>query len=217
MQTLTNLPKFISIHIPKAGGVTFFHILKKIYGKRILHDNAMSPLNPLCPGRLYAKNWGKYHVIHGHFDYSKYEHLPLITWVRNPIDRVISHYCYWKFRRVTAAQRTNNFYHELMIARKLDIYQFAELLPNVITTFVGEDISKYTFIGIVEEFEHSLKRFKEWSGLEITGYERKNVNVKIPENFIENIDRERIAQFVKKDMYIYDMAYDKYIRKVLFN
>lgn len=203
-----SLPKFTSIHVPKAAGVSFYYALREIYGRALLHDNAMSPLNPLSGVPNYPRGWSKYNVIHGHFDYTKYSHLPLITWVRDPVDRIISHYCYWRYKRKLSK---GDFYNDILRTRNLDIYQFAELLPNTATILTGEYVERYMFVGIIEHFDTCLEYFNNLTGLEVKGGVKKNVNNKKPEVLSrDNIDVERLTIFLRKDLKFYKQALSLY-------
>ena len=75
--------KFAFIHIGKTGGTSFDSSMKKMLSKNRLST------------KLYIGN--------KHFDWSYYESMKglrqkihVLTWLRNPIDRAISHYNYMK-------------------------------------------------------------------------------------------------------------------------
>lgn len=92
-------PHLLSIHIPKTAGRTFQEILRAQYGV----DSVLS-LN-----HHYLRNQGEqltayptetYPVIHGHLPYKQISavgnaHSKYITWLRHPVDRVISNYHYY--------------------------------------------------------------------------------------------------------------------------
>ena len=97
----------ISVHTPKVAGTSFLQQLKKIYGEsKILLDYNDDPVDVLCRMNIdpnyYEMNpitsISPYHVVHGHFHVSKYvqvKNARLITFLRHPIDNVISIYRYW--------------------------------------------------------------------------------------------------------------------------
>lgn len=198
------MPRFVSIHIPKCGGVTFLWVLRLLYGDDCLFDNGLCPITPGF-GRIrpYPQNWWDYNVIHGHFDYAKYSHVPLITWVREPIDRLISLYHYWQ------TKNQDNVTPAFMRAHSLSIYQFAEFLPNVQTMFIGEKIERFAFIGLVEFYEESLERFGNIMGLEIPKYRKRNVNKKSKDVY-NNVERGHLELYLKKDRIVYNKILEKW-------
>lgn len=191
------LPKFVSIHIPKCGGITFREILLAIYKHDCLLDNGLCPIPPKFGESIYPNNWENYNVIHGHFDYAKYNHLPLITWVRDPLDRLISLYHYWQGRN------QNDIFPKFMKNNSLSIYQFAEFLPNVQTMFIGEKVERFMFIGLVEFYEKSLKRFGDIMCLKIPEYEKKNINPESKKQY-DDVDKDWLELYLKKDRIVYN-------------
>lgn len=198
-----DLPRFISIHIPKCGGITFWQILLSIYGKHCRMDNGLCPIPPKFNNCTYPSGWQEKNVIHGHFDYAKYSHAPLVTWVREPIDRLISLYHYWQ------TKNQNDIIPTFIRAHSLSIYQFAELLPNVQTMFIGEKIERFKFIGLVEFYEKSLQRFGNIMGIKIPQYKKKNVNPINKDKYC-NVDKSRLELCLKKDRIVYNEILNKW-------
>lgn len=117
-----------SIHIPKSYGQTLARLLlvsgkrvlfvnhcdkcgRAFYGNSIVEPNIVTNEHESCDTHLSIENLAikinteGIEVIHGHFDYStliqplgQYIHLDIVTWLRNPLDRYISHY-YHLYRR----------------------------------------------------------------------------------------------------------------------
>jgi len=82
----------VSLHIPKTGGTSFYTLLRKRFNERLLHSRYW-----ISTSLVKSK---KYECIHGH-DINPNHYLPkavgddhttLITWVRDPLRRAISHY-----------------------------------------------------------------------------------------------------------------------------
>src|SRR5437762_9155277 len=100
-------PELISLHIPKTGGTSFRNILKSVYGDDQvvnfeIETNGVIRLNEIPFHKKYLPD---VKVIHGHFVYETFfnsfklpEGYKIITWVRDPVKRVISNFYYLESR-----------------------------------------------------------------------------------------------------------------------
>jgi len=87
------------LHIPKTGGTTFTAILDYYF------DN-----NRICPDQVWSefnngqKDFSPYKLIRGHFGYGLHrildKNLVYVTMIRNPKNRIISHYDHIKYRPI---------------------------------------------------------------------------------------------------------------------
>ena len=98
--------EIISIHIPKTAGTSFRNILKAVYSKEqvvridisLPSEKTSFPSTSHPPPKHLPRGC---RVIHGHFRYRDLAEfyklnsdIPIITWVRDPVERVISNYYY---------------------------------------------------------------------------------------------------------------------------
>ncbi|HEY7002114.1 MAG TPA: sulfotransferase family 2 domain-containing protein [Candidatus Udaeobacter sp.] len=172
---LSNKNLIISIHIPKTGGTTFVEALRKCAQEVFYLDYGAEPLAPtalfrrgelmtapfesiisdleLLPGRS---------VIHGHFPVKKYRDLfpnaVYVTWLRDPVERVISNYLYWQRSDIPGDRRW-----EQVTTHNMSLEQFAELefARNLQEAFLSSlAVEQFDFIGITEEFDRSLELFR---------------------------------------------------------
>lgn len=160
----------ISYHIPKTAGCTFGGILEQVYGNQnIIHyygeDSLITRGN--CTSQTKA--------IHGHFQARKYDEISLyyktIVWLRQPIIRLISLYCFWKTTPPSVG--SINKIHDDLISNNLDILEFAKMttVQNEMTAyFSGIDITEFSFVGIQEFFREDVEELRtimNWPEFEI--------------------------------------------------
>jgi hypothetical protein len=196
-----NIEKFIFVHILKCAGTSLNYTLFEPYFKeKFLIDKTYKPkLNPLVgvtdipviiAPQPYPDNYESYDVISGHFRYKKYEHLnrPTFSFIRNPVDRLISHYHYFR-----------GFYRRQGISLK--IMDMAELWKNHMTYVLG-DINRYEYIGTVEDFNGSLNKMCEIIGVP----KPKEIILKrIQRNYKVNRKvRSKLEQINSDDMELYE-------------
>lgn len=157
--------KLISNHMPKSGGLTFRGHLERIYGKKnVIHDYTLigrpDYKTTPPPGHVLAqlRRPRKTTIIHGHFSMERYAHIPglhYVCWVRDPVERLLSHYYYW--------QRGPDYDHPHcldLFEQGLSIIEFAKLMPNIFSErFAPLDIDDFAFVGIAGKYTDSLKLF----------------------------------------------------------
>ena len=166
--------ELISIHIPKTAGTSFRNVLNDVYGEEhvlrldITEHDALLPhvkLNEveISKSRLPLQ---KIKVLHGHFQRSRaaqYFNLPpevpVITWLRNPVQRVISNYLY--LRKMVSDRLSGNELKEHIFCSLL---QFAarDANRNRMHRFLEtEELSQFAFTGKTENFSNDLLQLKE--------------------------------------------------------
>jgi hypothetical protein len=194
----------IFVHIPKTGGTSLANIIYKQYKPGdvlLVEDTSGNSIDQVTPNIK---------CILGHNVFGKYNHLgPCIhvTMLRNPVDRVISHYYYAK-----------NVMKENNVAR-YSLEEFAQLswVANLQTQFIAggspnieqaiSNLKSFGFFGITEMFSESLllmeKTFK-WKSIQ---YLRENVNEKKPKNeTISKTTIKKIEEANSLDIQLYKWA-----------
>jgi hypothetical protein len=160
-------PELISLHIPKTAGTSFRNILKLMYNEDqvVRFDIRMGGLVFLNEEPYFENTLPCAKVIHGHFSYENLnsaftipENCPIITWLRDPVQRVVSNYYYLEARLIDILQEEKNQLHILgKMQRSLIEYARADINRNRMSQFLqGIDLKKLAFIGIQEQFATDL-------------------------------------------------------------
>ena len=191
--------RFVSVHIPKSAGTTWLKILAGIYGDRFCHDNRDVPHDGAFH---YPPMVERYHVIHGHFRAEKYRHLgwPVVTWLRHPIDRIVSQY---EFQRTRPAKR-RDVHTTCLVRARLSLVEFAQLKANAMTEvylrgLAPEDLA---FVGFQDRFDADLRRFGAQAGVAIPASYR-SYKVRWRRADIRRVDLQAVARIMRRDIQFY--------------
>lgn len=198
------LPKFLSIHIPKAAGTTFLEMLKMVYGADVYHHK----------GNIKPENYEDFSVIHGHFDINFYGDLakkrPVITFIRDPAERVVSHYYYWRKHPDGNSPECKRMY-----AEGWTLEQFVERSKkNVMSGLLGPDLSRIDFIGRMEQFDEHLAILEQFLDVTFPRIARQNVGDK---REISLELRDKIYQLNPEDFEIWKQSFYKYLLQPLYS
>lgn len=167
----------VSVHLPKTAGMSFVAALEARYPSSLLRDYADKPINVPVPERhaavvaagreIAAKDFAGVDCVHGHFMPVKYlplaerQSLCFITWLRNPVDRLLSHYHFW--RRDYQPQQAGAL-RRRMVEEDWTVERFClgEEMRDFYQQFLWSfPVGKFSFIGITEHFESDLRYFGE--------------------------------------------------------
>lgn len=167
----------VSVHMPKTAGMSFRSSLEEHFGEGFRPDYEDYPLAKSPEQRrALARQWahsaqsGDYSgvgCIHGHFLPLKYLSLAdavpctFVTWLREPVARLVSHYYYWQ-RAYNPAADTTSVLHRRVIEEGWTLQRFclAPELRNVYCEFLWDfPLERFDFIGITEFFAEDLRYF----------------------------------------------------------
>ncbi|WP_417482763.1 sulfotransferase family 2 domain-containing protein [Maricaulis sp.] len=211
----------MSVHIRKCAGSTFKAALRESFGSRVLFDYG-DEIGSNWPSsvekrkrRLKAAIDSKaaieknYDVIHGHFFREKYNFLTCerayITFMRNPLYRILSNYYYLKRN----PKRANP---DAIIVNKLS-YTLEEFAAhpdnqNLQSQFIqSKNLDEFSVVGIVEDYELSIERINYVHGTNLGCAHRENVNENSDENY--DVPKRTIAIINAnnlEDLRLYDKA-----------
>lgn len=201
----------LSIHIPKTAGVSIRNILKEHYGPGfVLHYWQITD----AWGRVVEKIPAGAKCVHGHYQTDQLTGLfpkaRLITWVRNPVERVVSSY-YHRLRDPDWKHPVCQELHQ----KKLSLAEYAALplVRNEMTRFFGSKKPEdFHFIGLVEEFEESLVQMKQILGISGASPRRDNVNPgkKTDRYKLAPEAHQAIQQMNELDVSLYDVCVQKW-------
>ena len=214
----------ISVHIPKTAGTSFAKNLEAYFRAGLLKDYDDLPTNTPQYERNRAALLASVHnaetdqltgvaCIHGHFLPLKYlllsvkKDLRFITWMRNPVERVLSHYHYLKSFYDPATAPT---LHRKMIEEEWSVERFclAPELQNLYGQFLwGFPLEYFDFIGITEYYDEDLAYFSgQYLNTNLEPH-RENMGKNEGGSYqIEASFREKLEQFHAYDFELYRAA-----------
>jgi hypothetical protein len=212
----------ISLHLPKTAGSSFLTALKEIYGSSLLSDFADLPINTPAFKRnkdallkcilngIQPPN--EFECIHGHFLPLKYllcRDAKFVTWMRDPVERLASHYFYWL--RNYNPQNAPPL-HKKVIEENWSLEHFCLCpeLKNLYHQFLwGFPVKRFDFVGITEFYESETEYFSRQflGGVELNVH-RNNINSAMKATtYIEDKRlRDKVIQHHSKDISLYERA-----------
>jgi hypothetical protein len=209
------------VHIPKTAGGTLKSVLSELYGRGALHDGGNYLRDPERIGAQTFRLRGGQRITIGHVPYGLYrEHLPgdtrYITLLREPVDRVISHY----YRHLAGKPRTlpdalESGAPQLTNLMTRFLCGHADILGKLSDGALDDakaNLEGFAFVGFQERFDESLLLLLERLGLPSVAYgASRHVNAGRP-SIDELADEERavIASYNQLDVELYRWARSRF-------
>lgn len=243
-QFVAHGPLLAFVHIPKTAGQTVTTMFARAYSKAAVNDAGNYIRGPETTERKITRRpggWERWHwrggrVTVGHVPYGLFrEHLPsdtrFMTFLREPVDRVLSHYYRHIHRpdlspddrlerrkrgRATAVSLEEAFVeHDLPQLNNLatrflcgDPSPMGEL-PQSAVDGAKANLREFAFVGIQERFEESIVLLQRALGLELVPYLNRHVSAEGGRPTVEEIsdtDRALIAEHNRLDVELYAFA-----------
>lgn len=199
----------VFVHMPKTAGQSLHAALEDAYPQRCLADSSDVPISDFWRhkkkrllSRFKARLRGgelvkRYDLVFGHFIASKYAGLPgekqFCAFFRDPVDRVCSHYHFWK--RVV---KHDNSLRCKMYARNMDLTAFANepKMRRLYELFLGGyGVEDLAFVGLTEQYDRSLELYGKIFGRTLG---HKKVNVGTITAYKDTLAQEGILEAVNE-------------------
>lgn len=219
------------MHIPKCGGSTFHKILERIYPKDATFSIEVINNIKLNTDEFIAmssKEKEKLQLLKGHMTFGLHKHFQsrshYITFIRNPIERIVSYYYFVK-------RRPNHRLHKLgLFKQNMTLLNFvSEIEQNDINNgqirFISginksgpvmleraiDNINKhFSFVGTLEKFDEGLALLKAMYHWDTPFYKITNKTINRPQlDDLDSATLEAIKEFNKEDIILYEMFSNK--------
>ena len=213
----------ISVHVGKTAGSSFGKSLLEHYGDRMLSDYGNAPMsytrfqrraNAVLKGaRSFVYPFSGIECIQGHFLPIKYlalkyrRNAQFITWMRDPVERVASHYHYWK--RLYDPTKASTLQRRLVEEDwSLERFCLHPQLQNAFSEYYWLfPLEKFDFVGVMEHYDEDFAYFSKCFFGKTLEVRRDNVNPDKGEGYVTDPDlRARIEAFHADDMALYKKA-----------
>lgn len=225
----------VSFHVAKTGGNTFATILERaatgLFSQEYGPDHPetglrmegvqLTPLNGHHSSGLFDEMLtvpsiaARRNVLHGHLDIkdvtARYPDADFMAWLRDPIDRVVSHYEFWKRLEVDLDDPLFRRFHD----EDMSIEEFSAepRVRNTQTRTTGwRSVEDFAFIGITEQYDRGLDLFGRMYDVDTSDIVQLNVNphrkhggYELPDDTLAVVESYNDA-----DIALYDRAVERF-------
>jgi hypothetical protein len=220
----------VSVHLPKTAGTSFKDVLRQHYGWKLHKDNRDFPIHQtdnqrqqqalefaqsLSNRRAPFHSWFKPACIHGHFlprkylPLAKFEEIQFVCWMREPAERLLSHYHFWK--RSYHPEKSQALQRRVVEENwSLERFCFSPEMQNLYARLLWQfPLERFDFIGITEFYETDLQAFaRQFWNKELSEIPESNRHSSDPMIYRNQLDGlwEDIRSFHQEDYALYEQA-----------
>ena len=204
--TLAISQRVVSVHFPKAAGSSLKFQFQKLLGDQVLLDYSSDPLVDL--NRQRAEFPPEKTLVHGHFHPARYASAQAyrLTFLRHPVDNLISIYFYWKSLAEPGHALHAQFLHERPSVLEFTSYPGIGTLMS--ETYFGHfDMRQFDFIGFYETRSADLQRLADDLGVPLQPEVYMNETSEMAERRELEADislRRRLTDLLAADVAFYD-------------
>lgn len=198
--------RVVSVHFPKAAGTSLHRQFTDLLGDAVLLDYGNDPL-VVGRGATVGFPCGK-RLVHGHFHPQRYAHADAyrMTFLRHPVDNLISIYFFWR-----TYPESDNPVHVRFLRERPSILEFAAY-PGINrlmseTYFGGFDMGRFDFIGFYESRDTDIRRLAGELGLPLRADRHENRTADSDERRAIEADasiRRRLTDILAADVAFYE-------------
>lgn len=210
--------KIVFIHIPKTGGTTVASLLRQIYSKthKVYRESLdmHNDNNTMCSighpdykvNHIY-KDYEDVDIIMGHFKKTKYLHTgyPMITWLRDPVERVISNYQQQTTKWGRALKNAPTYYK---MVSDHTLRSYARVWNQLQWWYCDGSIDDFLFVGICERFDESIVKLGKVLGVEFPKEIPRENPTKKKLKVSKGVKREMVKH-LEKDYILYNQALER--------
>jgi hypothetical protein len=199
-------PRVVSVHFPKAAGSSLWAQFARLLGDKAALDFTHDPFT--SAGSESAEFPAEKTLVHGHFRAKRYESTDAywMTFLRHPVDNLISIYFYWKSLREPGHSLHARFLAEVPSLLEFALYPGINRLMSEMY-FGGFDMNRFGFIGFYETRDISLARLGNELGLPLVADVHENRTKETVERLALESDpriRRRLTDLLGCDVAFYE-------------
>lgn len=220
--------QFVFNHFPKAGGTSFFSVLKQNIAEAKISPQLMEQEIRLARPERFEH----YRLIRGHFSiltqmgFSRERYS--MTLLRDPISTIISTYNFWRTRseqdavtaeakRLTFAEFVRRYADSPAIIHNTYTHHFAAVSreypgrpanEDLLLQYAKHNLAAFNFVGVCEQLDESVRLLcheLRWRAPASTPHENRSIQAQAPEA-IDTHTREILREHNQLDVQLYAFA-----------